>query len=73
MCVKIRMASVGVVPSSGVGESSKNTIGLDRLPSKINDMKIRDDKVDNSIFTCLSLFRCNPASDQMVMIPIIIL
>ncbi|CAA3009987.1 shaggy-related kinase alpha-like [Olea europaea subsp. europaea] len=38
------MASVGVVPSSGVGESSKNTIGLDRLPSKINDMKIRDDK-----------------------------
>ncbi|GKU91174.1 hypothetical protein SLEP1_g5083 [Rubroshorea leprosula] len=36
------MASVGVAPSSGLRESS--TVGVDRLPEEMNDMKIRDEK-----------------------------
>lgn len=40
------MASLSVAPGSrAVRESSGNTIGVDRLPEEMNDMKIRDDKV----------------------------
>ena len=35
------MASVGVAPTS-----SGHTVGVDRLPEEMNDMKIRDDKVN---------------------------
>ncbi|CAL5378452.1 unnamed protein product [Camellia sinensis] len=38
------MASVGVAPISGLRESSGHTVGVDRLPEEMNDMKIRDDK-----------------------------
>lgn len=39
------MASVGVAPTSGLREPSGHTVGVDRLPEEMNDMKIRDDKV----------------------------
>ena len=39
------MASVSIVPTSGLREHSGNTVGVDRLPDEMNDMKIRDDKV----------------------------
>ncbi|KAF5931476.1 hypothetical protein HYC85_032349 [Camellia sinensis] len=38
------MASVTEVPASGLREPSGNTVGVDRLPDEMNDMKIRDDK-----------------------------
>lgn len=38
------MASVGVAPASGLRESQ---MGVDRLPEEMNDMKIRDDKVQS--------------------------
>ena len=38
------MASVSIVPTSGLREHNGNTVGVDRLPDEINDMKIRDDK-----------------------------
>ncbi|PON88745.1 Glycogen synthase kinase [Trema orientale] len=39
------MASVSVVPTSGLGrESNGNVAAVDRLPDEMNDMKIRDDK-----------------------------
>ncbi|KAF5946863.1 hypothetical protein HYC85_017091 [Camellia sinensis] len=38
------MASVGVAPTSGLRESVGHTVGVDRLPEEMNDMKIRDDK-----------------------------
>lgn len=40
------MASVSVVPTLGTREPSENSAGVDRLPEEMNDMKIRDDKVD---------------------------
>lgn len=50
------MASVGVVPTSGIRDPSG--LGVDRLPEEMNDMKIRDDKVKDppfkqSIHMCL--------------------
>lgn len=39
------MASVGVAPTLGSREPSGNSVAVDRLPEKINDMKISDDKV----------------------------
>lgn len=39
------MASVGVAPDSCLRESSGHTVGVDKLPEEMNDMKIRDDKV----------------------------
>ncbi|KAE8685171.1 Glycogen synthase kinase-3-like protein MsK-1 [Hibiscus syriacus] len=38
------MASVSIAPTSGVREHSGNTVGFERLPNEMNDMKIRDDK-----------------------------
>lgn len=47
------MASVSVVPASGVvRESSGNAAGVDRLPDEMNDMKIRDEKVKKTISFC---------------------
>ncbi|KAG0471947.1 hypothetical protein HPP92_016493 [Vanilla planifolia] len=40
----VKMASVGVVPSSGINQSVGNNATADRLPEEMNDMKIRDDK-----------------------------
>lgn len=45
-CYFFRMASVSVVPASG------NTVGVDRLPEEMNDMKIRDDKVYDFFSSC---------------------
>ncbi|XP_022865755.1 shaggy-related protein kinase NtK-1-like [Olea europaea var. sylvestris] len=38
------MGSVGIVPTSGLRESSSHAVGVDRLPEEMNDMTIRDDK-----------------------------
>ncbi|KAM1715338.1 hypothetical protein TB2_025353 [Malus domestica] len=38
------MASVSVVPASGLREPGGNAVGVDNLPNEMNDMKIRDDK-----------------------------
>lgn len=38
------MASVSVVPASGVREPSGNTVAAERLPDEMNDMKIKDDR-----------------------------
>lgn len=38
------MASVSVVPASGVKEPSGNTVAAEKLPDEMNDMKIRDDR-----------------------------
>ena len=39
------MASVSVVPASGLRDTRGNTTGVDKLPDEMNDMKISDDKV----------------------------
>ena len=39
------MASVSVVPPSGVREPSGTTHAAERLPEEMNDMRIRDDRV----------------------------
>jgi hypothetical protein len=45
----LKMASVGVAPTSGLREPSGHTVGVDRLPEEMNDMKIRDDKVSTAL------------------------
>ena len=40
------MASMSVVPAAGVRDNNGNMIAVERLPEEMNDMKIRDDKVD---------------------------
>lgn len=42
-----QMASISVVPTSGLRDPSGNTAGVDVLPDEMNDMKIRDDKVSD--------------------------
>lgn len=49
------MASVSVVPKSGTRDPSENGAGVDRLPDEMNDMKIRDDKVDVWLCVCVCL------------------
>jgi hypothetical protein len=39
------MASVSVVPATGLRDRSGNSAGVDKLPDEMNDMKIKDDKV----------------------------
>lgn len=39
------MASVTVLPASGIRDNNGNTTAVDKLPEEMNDMKIRDDKV----------------------------
>lgn len=43
------MASVSVLPVSGVREPSGNTVAVERLPDELNDMKIRDDRVSDLV------------------------
>ena len=38
------MASVGVAPS-GYKNSSNTSMGVEKLPEQMNELKIRDDKV----------------------------
>ncbi|XP_039135901.1 shaggy-related protein kinase alpha-like [Dioscorea cayenensis subsp. rotundata] len=38
------MASVSMVPSSGFKNTGGSSVGVDRLPGEMNDMRIRDDK-----------------------------
>ena len=40
-----QMASVSVIPASGLRDTSGNTTGVDKLPGEMNGMKISDDKV----------------------------
>lgn len=41
------MTSVSVVPAA-IRDHGGSTIGVDRLPDEMNDMKIRDDKVPDA-------------------------
>lgn len=43
------MASAGIPPASAVGKPSGNTMFVDKLPEEINEMKIRDDKVEKEM------------------------
>lgn len=54
------MASVGVAPTSGLREPGANAGGIDKLPDEMNDMKIRDDKVNVSLLlhATLDCFGC---------------
>lgn len=52
------MASVSVIPASGVRDPSGNTAGVDKLPEEMNDMRIRDDKVNDSSYSSCSLPFC---------------
>lgn len=45
------MTSVSVVPASVIRDHGGSTIGVDRLPDEMNDMKIRDDKVPKILFS----------------------
>ena len=45
------MASAGIPPASAVGKPSGNTMFVDKLPEEINEMKIRDDKVEKVVFS----------------------
>lgn len=50
------MASVSVVPASGLRGPGGNTVGINNLPSEMNDMKIRDEKVNYvpcSSYSCI--------------------
>lgn len=49
------MASASVVAASGLREPSVNTVGVDKLPEEMNDMKIRDEKVDDVVIIHVSL------------------
>lgn len=49
------MASVGVAPTGLREAPSGHTVGVDKLPEEMNDMKIRDDKVRCSIVLILLL------------------
>jgi hypothetical protein len=44
------MASGGVAPASGFIDKNASSVGVEKLPEEMNDMKIRDDKVNNFFF-----------------------
>ncbi|CAA6663641.1 unnamed protein product [Spirodela intermedia] len=44
------MASVSIVPASGLKNASGSSISVDKLPDEMNDMKIRDDKEMETAF-----------------------
>ena len=50
------MASVSIALASGLRAPNGNTVGVDRLPDEMNDMKIRDDKVDHVVSLLYFLF-----------------
>lgn len=41
------MASGGVAPASGFIDKNASSVAVEKLPEEMNDMKIRDDKVNN--------------------------
>lgn len=43
------MASVSMAPVSGLRDPAGNAVAFDRLPDEMNDMKIRDEKVNHSL------------------------
>lgn len=45
------MASAGIPPASAVGKPSSNAMFVDKLPEEINEMKIKDDKVEKVAFS----------------------
>lgn len=54
------MASISVAPAPGVRDPGRKPGGLDKLPDELNEMKLRDDKVQiimiiSSIFLYRSL------------------
>lgn len=57
LCFRIfswkRMASVSIVPASGLKNASGSSISVDKLPDEMNDMKIRDDKAGQVFFSHL--------------------
>lgn len=40
------MASAGMAPASGFGKPSGDTMLVDKLPEEINEMKIKDEKIE---------------------------
>jgi hypothetical protein len=50
------MASVGVAPS-GHKSSSGTSVGVEKLPDQMNELKIRDDKVRLTSFTPMGLLQ----------------
>ena len=42
------MASVGVAQPHTLGVRESSTIGMDKLPEELNEMRIRDDKVNDA-------------------------
>jgi hypothetical protein len=44
------MASGGVAPASGFIDKNASSVGVEKLPEEMNDMKIRDDKVNKFFF-----------------------
>jgi hypothetical protein len=40
------MASGGVAPASGFIDKNASSVGVEKLPEEMNDLKIRDDKVN---------------------------
>ena len=47
------MASAGIPPAVAVGKPSGDAMFVDKLPEEINEMKIRDDKVEKVAFSQL--------------------
>lgn len=39
------MASISVAPAPGVRDPGRKPGGMDKLPDELNEMKLRDDKV----------------------------
>lgn len=53
------MASGGVAPVSGFIDKNASSVGVEKLPQEMNDMRIRDDKVKHHFsfyFILLSFF-----------------
>ena len=52
------MASISVVPTTGVRDNNENMIAVNKLYEEMNDMKIRDGKVDASFVLIGFLIWC---------------
>lgn len=55
------MASSGMAPTSVIGKPTSNATFVDKLPEEINEMKIKDEKVEKvyphkSLYDVLSFF-----------------
>jgi hypothetical protein len=45
------MASGGMAPATAIGKPAGDAMMVDRLPEEINEMKIRDEKVEKVGFS----------------------